>query len=250
MNYCAVTEAFDNSLKKQMVEYERNNNKNNTSKSPTNIIPPNTFDNYTEIDVGRQAQTHQNNMMIYPAFFTAQGDYSSKGPYFGTSINELKETNNLDKDNDNYYDTGNRNHDILEEDMSLLDGYSDESLPSIKRKIKPSKLDHKYCIDKILKSLSDEPDTSSLMSSYDDMNIVYKHVKACKYCKNKINKYMRKQVNQTNIDMPVRKELMECYDSNKNLGYGLKELLIIILGGIILVFILDLLVKIGKKLNK
>lgn len=248
MNYCAVTEAFDNSLKRQLVEYERNNKNNNTPKSANNnIIPPNTFDNYTDIDVGRQAQIHQNNMMIYPAFFTAQGDYSSKGPYFGTSINDLKENNKSNMMNESeQYD--NKHDDLHEEDMSLLDGYSDESLISLKKKQKPSKLDHKYCIDRIIKSLSEEPDTASLISSYDDMNMVYKHVKTCKYCKNKINKQLQKQNNI--IDMPIKKDIVECYDNNKNLGYGLKELLIIILGGIILVFVLDLLVKIGKKLNR
>lgn len=37
--------------------------------------------------------------------------------------------------------------------------------------------------------------------------------------------------------------------NNLNTGYNIKELLIIILAGLILIFILDLLVKIGKKLH-
>ena len=67
MNYCAMNEAFNTTLKKQ--------NSNN------NIIPPDTFDNYNDINT---------NNNIFPAFFTAQGDYANKGPYYGTDVEDLK----------------------------------------------------------------------------------------------------------------------------------------------------------------
>lgn len=262
MNYCAVTEAFDNSLRKQMADYEKNNNnykkklaadyENNNNK----LIPPNTFDNYTDLDINQQ-QTDPDNPIIqfpnvYPAFFTAQGDYSSKGPYFGTAISDLQEDKETNDTN-------------MMEDMSLLDSYSDESFldkSTSKKKNKSNKktkdLDHQYCIDKIVKTLIDEPDAVSLASSNDDINYVYKHVKTCSYCKSKINKTINNQCNLSGYAKDMKNsltghnpyELKECFESSQNVGYGFKELLIIILGGVVLIFIMDLLVKIGKKLNR
>jgi hypothetical protein len=218
MNYCAVNEAYDNNNIKQ------NKPENN------NIIPPNTFDNYTDIEINKQNQN------IYPAFFTAQGDYSSHGPYFGTSINELK--------------------DKTDEEMSLPDNYSfsDESLPSLKKKSKS--IDHNYCIERIVKALTEDLETTSMASTIcEDMDAVYAHVKKCKYCKNKINKSIKEMCPSPHIEVPKPTPSQQTHQNNvehftQNIGYGIKELLIIILGGIILVFILDLLVKIGKKLNK
>jgi hypothetical protein len=226
MNYCAVTEAFDNSLRQQMSEYDKNN-KSNNKNNDNNIIPPDAFDNYSDIDI----QNHFNNNInqyhtMVPAFFTAQGDYTNKGPYFGTSINELKQ--NIPEESDN---------------LSLLDSnFSEDSNISIKI---PKKLDHGYCINKMVNSLMDDSDTISLASSQNDD--VYKHVKTCKYCKTKINEKMR------NYYKPVetfKQDDKKEYLNINNLGYDLKELLIIILAGIILIFVLDLLVKIGKKMNK
>src|SRR5271170_3988464 len=92
MNYCAVGEAFDNSLKNQVVEYERNNKNND------NIISPGTFDTYNSVE------THE----IFPAFFTAQGDYSNKGPYYeGTPISDLKTMQPEDSENLSFLDSEN-----------------------------------------------------------------------------------------------------------------------------------------------
>ena len=255
-----MTEAFDNSLKKQFADYEKNNNnyKKQLQKevdnhnNNNNLIPPNTFDNYTDLEINQQQNSPDNPIIqypnVYPAFFTAQGDYSSKGPYFGTSIGDLQQENNNNDEN-------------LMEDLSMLDSFSDESLPSIRKKSKKQKakdLDHQYCIDKIVKSLVEEPDAVSLASTIDDIDLVYKHIKTCGYCKNKINSSIKNQCNLSGYARDMKNsltgknpyEVKECFDTSQNMGYGLKELLIIILAGIVLVFILDLLVKIGKRLNK
>ena len=236
----------NNYKKKLAAEYENNNNK---------LIPPNTFDNYTDLDINPQRTDPDNPIIqfpnIYPAFFTAQGDYSSKGPYFGSSIGDLQD------------DKETKDSNMMEE-MSLLDSYSDESflersISKNKSKKKAKDLDHQYCIDKIVKTLIDEPDAVSLASSNDDINYVYKHVKTCSYCKSKINKTINNQCNLSGHARDIKNsltqqnpyELRECFDSSsQNFGYGFKELLIIILGGVVLIFIMDLLVKIGKKLNR
>ena len=217
MNYCAMDEAFNNSLKKQ----NSNNNNNN------NLIPPNTFDNYGDIDVN-------NNNNIFPAFFTAQGDYADKGPYFGTDVKDLKNT----------IVTPESEYDNL----SFLDNkLSEESY--MFPVTKPKKLNHSFCISKMVKSLLEDSDTYSMASS--DNNGVYSHVRKCKYCKTKINERMKEYhlQNNYNINQKENETVFEYFDM-AHIGYNLKEILIIILAGIVLIFILDLLVKIGRKMKK
>lgn len=231
--YCPVVEAFDNSHNTQLNEYERNNNKNyNQSYNQSynqNIIPPDSFDNYNDVDVQQQYVNGLNDYkQAYPAFFTAQGDYTKNG----TTINELKE--NEENDNDN---------------LSFLDSnFSHESSISLKPK---KKLSHQYCINKVLSSLSDESDN---ISNYSSQNAdAYDHVKKCKYCKNKINEIMKMNSGSNStkeIELEKKDNHINEYFTTQTLGYDFKELMIIILAGIILIFILDLLVKIGKKMNK
>lgn len=235
MNYCAVGEAFDNSFKNQIVEYERNNkndNKNDQDQD-NNIVPPGTFDTYNEVETG-------NIKDIYPAFFTAQGDYSKKGPYYeGTSISDLKNVQPEDSEN-----------------LSFLDSTMSDNSTKIPKSIDQENkvIDHYYCINKIVKDIINEQDTFSMGSS--ENSALYQHVKTCKICKRKINEKLRnhyKDLNQpiqNNQIIKPKEEQIEYFNFNvPNLGYNLKEILVIILGGIILIFILDLLVKIGKKMK-
>lgn len=245
MQYCPVTEAFDNSLKKQLNEYESNNNNNNKSHNNQGITPQYTFDNYNDIDIQHQYINNSNDYkQAYPAFFTAQGEYENKDKqcenkdkYFGTSINDLKDNESLDA-----------NISFCDSDLS-----HDSSLSS---KPKP-KLTHDFCINKMINSLTEDQDTLSIASSKnEELNKeIYNHVKSCKHCKNKINEKMREQykskLNTENIINDIdKKEDIKEYFTTQTLGYDLKELMIIILAGIVLIFILDLLVKIGKKMTK
>ena len=78
MIYCAVDEAFDNNpLRRQVSEYDNNN-----KIKKEEITPPNSNNGPEGII------QYPNN---FPSFFTAQGDFSSAGPYYGTTISELKE---------------------------------------------------------------------------------------------------------------------------------------------------------------
>lgn len=256
MIYCAIDEAFNNSFKDKISEYDKNNTDKYNDSLQQNNISLEPFDNYSDIDINKNSTPYSNITKknkpdemtypdMYPAFFTAQGDYAPGNSKFGTSIKDLKEAFN---DDDSFSIS-----DVIDST------YSDESIPKEKKKI-----DHSYYIDKFIKDLSDEIELQS-NSSYDNSD-VYNHVKLCRYCKLKINEKLKKNTinNQNKIQKDENK-----YTTNSNcnkitehfgningnqisdiIGYDLKELVIIILAGIVLIFVLDLLVKIGKRLNK
>ncbi|ARF11216.1 hypothetical protein Klosneuvirus_1_73 [Klosneuvirus KNV1] len=229
MNYCAVGEAFDNSLKQQLADYEKNNKNNNDNN---NLIQPGTFDTYEAVETN-------NGQNIYPAFFTAQGHYSAKNSHNeGTTIKDLQNCQTEDSDN-----------------LSFLDSNLSEKSAKAYKHHEPTKIiDHNYCVNKIIKNIIEEPDIFSLGSSEND--VVYKHVKTCKICKKKIDEKLKDhykvttQQNQQLSKKEVHTDKLEHFNFEiPNLGYNLKEIMVIILGGIILIFILDLLVKIGKKMK-
>ena len=248
--YCAVDEAYDGDANTRINDkYERHyNNQDPNHQDHNDNQDIETFDNYGDIDI---TQNNNNNIVeqapIFPAFFTAQGDYSTQGPYYGTTINDLKDDpdKNNNKDNDSF---------------SILDSdFTNDSLflPKQTKKIQEpkKKIDHDYYIDKMVKSLLEDHD--SLASSQN--NFVYIHVKSCKYCKDRINEKMKKHFQQDSLEIPTnlddikrdkqdKKDIKEYFDMT-NIGYDLKEILIIILAGIVLVFILDLLVKIGRRMK-
>lgn len=157
-------------------------------------------------------------------FFNAQGDLSNDGPYFGTSIYELKKKEEEEEENDI-------------DDSSLFDDvYSVDNTIS-----------HNECINKFVKGIVD--DNTSMMSYYDSN--VYDHIKKCKYCKVQINDKIKRYYNNK-IDInntPKDEGIIEPLFSGKFIGYDMKEIILIIIIGVIVVFILDLLVKIGKKIN-
>ncbi|ARF09390.1 hypothetical protein Indivirus_1_13 [Indivirus ILV1] len=226
MIYCGINEAFNCS---QIPKSEPNNNSE-------------TFDNYSNVSINNNNKCDITDDNIFPAFFTAQGDYSLQGPYKnknnGTTVGQLRDENKI-TDSDSF---------------SLLDSeFSNDSLfdPSIlkMKNQKKKKISHEYYIDKMVKSLLEDNDSNpSIVSSQN--NRVYNHVKSCKFCKAKINEKMKKHFKNEQpkeLIIPSKKETFDVI--NLDLGYDLKEIIIIILAGIILVFILDLLVKIGKRMK-
>lgn len=242
MNYCGINEAYNETYKYC----------NNKVKDPNNkIILPDTFDNYNNIDV-KEYDNLENCQNIHstsdtprhPAFFTAQGEYNNKCSNTGTSINDLK-GNTID------------NLSILDTDISVSDNLS---FLTDKSSVKTSKnsYNHKYCIDKMVNNFINEPDINSVASSQNDAQSsravdVYKHVNSCKYCKTKINEKVKKyfsdnsNYNNKNNNNLINTEHFNFDGFKNNLGYDIKELFIIILSGLSLIFILDLLVKIGRK---
>lgn len=85
-------------------------------------------------------------------------------------------------------------------------------------------------------STKKQSDSDSFLSERDIKSV--KKEKPCDCCNNKVQENFTDNLN-----------IKEYFDI-ENLGYSLKELLIIILAGIVLIFILDLFVKIGKKMSK
>lgn len=223
MMYCNVDEAYN-------FQSRKNNNKNN-------MILPSSFDTYNEIDIQNHFNNNINNNTI-PAYFTTQGNYNND-TYQGTSINDLINKNQVldDSDSSSFFDSEVYN------------------VKNKKNKNKKVDMSHEYCINKVMGDLI--YDNSSLISSQNksENNEVYKHARSCKYCKNKINEKIKSYYCNNNINEKIQimeikqdKNLNE-YFSIESFGYSLKELLIIILAGIILIFILDLLVKIGRKMS-
>jgi len=155
---------------------------------------------------------------VNQSFFSAQGDYSrnQQGEVKGTSIKDLQNNG-------------------TEEEISLPDSFSTDEHNQV--------IDHDQCINHFVKDFLQNQDNISTGSSLDTN--VYKHIKICKYCKNKINEIVngtqRRQIKpQTEENHEVEKTMF---------GYNMKELLLIILLPIILIFIFDLLVKIGKRMS-
>ncbi len=263
--YCGINEAFN---------YSSIQKSNNLSES--------NFDNYStvsinndktkysdEINNGLQYMKINNDILddnICPAFFTAQGNYSTQGPYAPKTVAQLKENKdkNINKNKDKHKNK-HKNNNCDGDSFSLLDSeFSTDSLfdPSIlqMKNQKKKKMSHEYYIEKIIKSLLENnkslddnkslEDNKSLDKSLEDHSSdstnldVYAHVKSCKLCKNKINKRMKEYFKP---EINLKEENKESI--NLELGYDLKEILIIVLAGIVLIFILDLLVKIGKRIK-
>lgn len=112
--------------------------------------------------------------------------------------------------------------------MNNNDNVSSEiSVPTQKTK----DVSHEYCVDVIMREMMSD-DVNTLMSSY---NVdAYKHFKKCNVCKKKINGM-------------IKKHYVKSEDDNKMMGYDLKELVVIILSGLLLIIIIDLIVKLAKK---
>lgn len=244
MNYCGINEAYNKSYDKSYY-----NSNNNNSNNKLNIIGPDSFDNYNSIEIPKSQPDNECQFVsnIHPAFFTAQGDYNDydeKQQPKGTKISDLR--------------------DPYDEDLSLLCNENSDSMSLITKKSNNtnncsfnnkkqlmdfSKIDHQYYIDKMIKGFTDDSDINSLASSKN--NNVYNHVNKCKYCKTKINEKIKKKI-KSNKGINNNEKKLEFFSHDEfryNFGYDLKELLIIILSGLSLIFILDLLVKIGRKSN-
>jgi hypothetical protein len=235
MKYCGVNEAFDNSLKYSMNEYlnvyNKNKKNNNTNNREQEQQEPGTFDNYTDITVQPKS------------FFTAQGDLTNNGgPYYNNeSGTQMTELNDIPKSEQN---------DTIDDTKSMDSTFSDNSSFLSNITMPRKKVNHGYYVNQFMKEFNDSGTDSTSNNSImsDMMSDVFAHVKKCKYCKNKINLKMKniKDDNSTLNNLPSLKTL-EGFISADILGYNIKELIIIMLSCIILIFILDLLVKIGKK---
>ena len=236
----------------------------------------NVENNQNQYNIDKQIVQHP---VFVPSFFTAQGDYANQGPNnentnnIGTHIDELKDCS-LDSGLNNQYNLDDMF--TLDDSLSFLD--SNSVLPQNNNQVLPEQLDylldkpkskskrsHQYYIKKFVMAMIDETSNSDHMSNISiDNSIgsssfenfanydVYNHVKRCKYCRSEAHKRLRSYYAKENKDETnIKKEgfIGNNFTIPKDilLGYDLKEIVIMIIIGIILIFILDLFVKIGRK---
>lgn len=213
--YCAVEEAFNNPTKGY------NKEKDKLFKQVTdNQIQFNPESEHIKINNPKEPSIIPSNESTQ-SFFTAQGDLNDG--IYGTSISELRDNNN---DND-IFSLG-----------SIVSNNSNES----------KKINHEQCITRFVNQIIN--DNESLVSSRDSQ--LYDHIKSCKYCKSQINNRLKKHSLVQKSDNIIEKEINNINEkqiiSNNFFGYSLKEILLIVLAGIIIICVLDLIVKMSRKI--
>lgn len=269
MMYCSVREAYDNPVQKKLEEYQNNNsyqydsdnNEITIQKVQNNQDQYNVENNKNQYNIDNHIVQHP---VFAPSFFTAQGDYANQGPYYDETNNNLAGTH-IDELKNGSIDSNSLGHDIsddiftIDDSLSFLDnnsvGLTKRKLPKrlkMDQLLKPKRT-HQYYIRKFVKMMIDESLDNSLDGSiYSSANYdVYNHMKSCKYCRTEANKriksYYSRDIkngieefgNNLSNNFTIPKDIL--------LGYDLKDIVIIIIIGIILIFILDLFVKIGRK---
>ncbi len=205
----------------------------------------------------------------------------------GTHIDELKDcsldsnsnigidnqSNNLDDiftlddslsflDNNSILPQQNNNKNLSQQNDQILSQQLDYLLNKPRSKSKPS---HQYYIKKFVRAMIDEASDQisnvSLDNSIGGNSLesfanydVYNHIKSCKYCRSEAHKrlkayYARDSKNEKQIKKTTEGFIGDNFTIPKDilLGYDLKEIVIMIIIGIILIFVLDLFVKIGRK---
>jgi len=236
MNYCAVEEAFDNPLNKQIKEYE--DNKNNYINKITKTVEDNQKEYNNEEYIN-------NGIIEYPKFipsyFNAQGDFESDNVNKnGTSIKDIKNKDIKNKELeelslDGSIGTGSIGSILDDSDINSQKSES-LSLSNI--------YDHQYYINEFINYFTKENESIKSSNTH-----ILNHISKCKICKNSINKIIKKNkkdkiegFNIGNVKDMISKKI--------NTGYEIKEIVIIILIGIVIIFLMDLFVKLGKLLTK
>lgn len=280
MQYCAVDEAFDNPLNKQMQAYEQANNNNNLKqqlqtdvdafRDKHNISNPNI-----DLSYNPQSGIIPKTNFKFP-FFNAQGDLDRD--YQGTLVSDLKLAKDIHRDNNFYADSlfddtysnlasdsdstlefsnmsANKSFisDINNDHNSTPKGrHIDNSHPS------PKSPDHQYFINQFINSIVDDDFSTSLGSQTSN---IYDHIKSCKYCRTHINQRMKSHysppVLPESSPSPTAKPSTLPYLlrsshsffnklSHISFGYDMKEILVIIIISVVVILIIDLFVKIGS----
>jgi hypothetical protein len=239
--YCGVDEAFENNpLGQQLKELEREQYKQS-------LI--NSVGKEQRIYSAQNDYTSGNNYNKSHPFFTAQGD-----------INNTKKESKESKAKDSLFNDSLFSDALSEElsfDTSLLsdksstlsDEINNGRKQSSKRKTHNINMvdhTHEYYIRNFIK---DVKDIESLTSNKND---IYDHVKTCKYCKGEIMLRINGNNKEHNV---VQKEQTKTTTENNNINSSLninntKEIGIMVLIGIVIIFLLDLFVKVSRIVKK
>lgn len=198
MSYCDVAEAFDNPLRKQLEQFENENNINN----------------YKQYIQGEHNYKDNN-----PSYFDAQGDLKAE-----TSIESLK---NDTFDDDSSFDISS---DSFSTDLKSYASSSSDISNNIMHDYS-----HEYYIRNYINYMFYSDDHKL---SKKDINNINDHVRKCKFCKDETLLRMNgKNKTTSKVDKII---------NLSNIKYDIKEIVIIVLIGIIIIFILDMFFKLRK----
>jgi len=269
--YCPIDEAFDSPLSQQIKQYDKNNKIKEDRlamrktiedyQKKNNIIPPHVERQPDSLGNSTRSTEAGYPLDIQHSFFNAQGDLDFNSHMSTAALGSLRR-NTVDKKAIDppleglegtkltdlkkleYYKPGCGGRQYTDDDTYIdssdyLSMSDDLTLPS------PIKRSHNYYIETFMHEFLDDGDMVSMASSENDM---YDHIKRCKYCRSMIAKKMSRTM-LTDKKATVSKLQTQMGAASSILGYDLKEIIIIILVGICIIFIMDLFVKIGKKIK-
>jgi len=180
-------------------------------------------------------------------FFNSQGDLENSqhntydmSQMNGTTIKQLKDNSSLASLETSFAPSIN---DISYDDMSrgkpaTTTEYKMHNRPE-PRTNSSTQMKHEYCIKRFVDSIIYNDDVRTVDSSDDE---IYNHIKDCKYCKTQINTKMKHY-----YIAKTEPKIQEHFDEGSG-EYSIKEIMIIVIIGILLIFVIDLLVKLGKKM--
>jgi len=240
--YCNLQEAYNTPLKKQLnnieKKYKDTIHKQALQESVENyqqkhsLVPPHQTGQCS-------ADTSQYTNKQQP-YFNAQGDMETRN-CDGTNLADLKTREIFD---DIMSETDTLPTIDTNTGISYATGDIDGSILTIKSKSNKNKKNkvvhsHDYYIYRFMRELKKDDLTSLIGEELDD---VYEHVKGCKFCRSEIRKKMLNTYDKT---VSITEEKEETTNNTE-----IKDIIIIVLVGIIVIFILDLFYKLYKAVNK
>lgn len=200
---------------------------------------------------------------INEAFDNNNNDYNNDHNVYSKFNKYIRDKQPLSNNTNNNNFTGTTINDLHNSPTKDIDVISfpntidsnivnDENIITKSRLKRPK--DHRYYVTIFMKLISSESDGSSLSSDSflnDNNDDVFEHVKLCRKCRREINKRIKdKSGNLSTVASKKRNPpVVEHFSPDVN-NYNIKEILLIILSGIILIFVLDLIIRIGKKVSK
>ena len=244
--FCGLNEAFEaDPLKKQLKEFEQEQYKQHVLNS---------------VNKDQRIYNNITNNTIEPSYYDAQGDITKCNKQ-GTTIKDLKKQQPKDESS-----LGS----LLDDSMFSSEGTSlgsilmDDTLTPTQHSVTKIKdRSHEYYIRNFIKDFGDMESKSLSKSEYTD---TYDHIKTCKFCKNEIKLRMNYTASNTNTNNPIKitnlpiasndtiknQNQLEPFGSFSLLSNNtdIKEIVVIVLIGIVIIFLLDLCTKINKILTK
>jgi len=225
--FCGVTEAFNSPLKQQIEEMEKENRINEYKQKMI-----------------QEVNNDRNNNSVGIDFFTAQGDM-----YQGTPIKNL-DNNSLDTSS---FFSDSEGFESLPSSMTqLTDSSLKKTLPNKSDNIEHM-VDHSH--EYYLRNFLGQTIGGDKITDHNTYNDICDHVRTCKYCKDEINLRISGKEAFSSIpskieNKPEPKQHIEHFNANELVNKSnIKEVIIIIVIGISIVFIIDLFIRIRKKLN-